>query len=191
MARAEITNAMTHNIVISSATTMRSRAPEMLRCAVIKNCLTSLDCIIVPGCNLTGSLARLNIYTIRAWRTAGRIRGRLAGARHREPRGCLFTGDTTYLQSPYEQPITGLDEIERMWEEETEGLTRSSPWPQTSLPSTVRRRWSAPRSAMEIRRARSTATCGFSGSLVTAAAPGSKSGPYWPGRPRSARDDLA
>ena len=33
----------------------------------------------------------------------------------------LFTGDATYLQSPYEQPITGLDAIKRMWEEERDG----------------------------------------------------------------------
>ena len=33
----------------------------------------------------------------------------------------LFTGDATYLQSPYEQPVTGLDAIKRMWEEEREG----------------------------------------------------------------------
>jgi len=33
----------------------------------------------------------------------------------------LFTGDATYLQSPYEQPITGLDAIKQMWEAEREG----------------------------------------------------------------------
>jgi ketosteroid isomerase-like protein len=33
----------------------------------------------------------------------------------------LFTGDATYLQSPYEQPVTGLDAIKRMWEEERDG----------------------------------------------------------------------
>src|SRR5262249_48930376 len=33
----------------------------------------------------------------------------------------LFTSDATYLQSPYEQPVTGLDAIKRMWEEEREG----------------------------------------------------------------------
>jgi ketosteroid isomerase-like protein len=32
----------------------------------------------------------------------------------------LFTSDATYLQSPYEQPITGLDAIKRMWEAEEE-----------------------------------------------------------------------
>jgi len=33
----------------------------------------------------------------------------------------LFTSDATYLQSPYEQPVTGLNAIKRMWEEEREG----------------------------------------------------------------------
>jgi SnoaL-like domain len=33
----------------------------------------------------------------------------------------LFTGDATYLKSPYEQAIVGLDAIKRMWEEEREG----------------------------------------------------------------------
>jgi hypothetical protein len=33
----------------------------------------------------------------------------------------LFTADATYLQSPYEQPVTGLDAIKRMWEEQREG----------------------------------------------------------------------
>lgn len=33
----------------------------------------------------------------------------------------LFTEDATYLQSPYERPVTGLDAIGRMWEREREG----------------------------------------------------------------------
>ncbi len=45
-----------------------------------------------------------------AWRAAGT--GGLAG---------LFTGDATYLQSPYEPPVTGLDAIRRMWEDERDG----------------------------------------------------------------------
>lgn len=32
----------------------------------------------------------------------------------------LFTGDATYLQSPYERPVSGLDAIKRMWEAERE-----------------------------------------------------------------------
>ncbi len=33
----------------------------------------------------------------------------------------LFTGGTTYLQSPYEPPVVGLDAIKRMWEAERDG----------------------------------------------------------------------
>jgi ketosteroid isomerase-like protein len=33
----------------------------------------------------------------------------------------LFTGDAVYSQGPYEQPVTGLDAIKLMWEEEREG----------------------------------------------------------------------
>jgi ketosteroid isomerase-like protein len=33
----------------------------------------------------------------------------------------LFTEDATYLQSPYEPPVTGLDAIRDMWDREREG----------------------------------------------------------------------
>jgi hypothetical protein len=33
----------------------------------------------------------------------------------------LFSGDASYLQSPYEQPVTGLEAIGRMWEAERQG----------------------------------------------------------------------
>jgi ketosteroid isomerase-like protein len=33
----------------------------------------------------------------------------------------LFTGDATYLQSPYEQPVQGLAAIRRMWAAQREG----------------------------------------------------------------------
>jgi ketosteroid isomerase-like protein len=33
----------------------------------------------------------------------------------------LFTQDATYLQSPYEPPVTGLDAIGQLWEREREG----------------------------------------------------------------------
>ena len=45
-----------------------------------------------------------------AWRTPGS-----------QALASLFTGDATYLQSPYAQPVTGLDAIKRMWEDEREG----------------------------------------------------------------------
>ena len=33
----------------------------------------------------------------------------------------LFTADASYLQSPYQRPVTGLAAIGRMWEAEREG----------------------------------------------------------------------
>jgi ketosteroid isomerase-like protein len=33
----------------------------------------------------------------------------------------LFASDATYLQSPYQRPVTGLDAIGLMWEEERDG----------------------------------------------------------------------
>jgi hypothetical protein len=45
-----------------------------------------------------------------AWRSPGT--DRLAG---------LFAADASYLQSPYEEPVVGLDAIGRMWEAEREG----------------------------------------------------------------------
>ena len=45
-----------------------------------------------------------------AWRTPGT--GDLAD---------LFTADASYLQSPYERPVTGLKAIGRMWEAERDG----------------------------------------------------------------------
>ncbi len=45
-----------------------------------------------------------------AWRTEGR-----AGLTD------LFTADATYLQSPYAEPILGLDRIRQMWEAERDG----------------------------------------------------------------------
>jgi ketosteroid isomerase-like protein len=32
----------------------------------------------------------------------------------------LFTADATYLHSPYEEPVVGVDAIGRMWEEDRE-----------------------------------------------------------------------
>lgn len=48
----------------------------------------------------------------RAWRSAGT--GALAG---------LFTPDATYRQGPYDEPVTGLPAIARMWEAERAGPT--------------------------------------------------------------------
>jgi ketosteroid isomerase-like protein len=46
----------------------------------------------------------------RAWRAPGT--GALAG---------LFTPDAVYRQGPYDEPVTGLPAISRMWESERDG----------------------------------------------------------------------
>jgi ketosteroid isomerase-like protein len=46
----------------------------------------------------------------RAWRTTGTA-----------DLSTLFTIDATYLHSPYEEPVVGVDAIARMWEEDREG----------------------------------------------------------------------
>ena len=46
----------------------------------------------------------------RAWRTPGT-----------KELSALFTTDATYLHSPYEEPVVGLDAIGRMWSEDREG----------------------------------------------------------------------
>jgi ketosteroid isomerase-like protein len=33
----------------------------------------------------------------------------------------IFTDDASYRQSPYQEPVTGLDAIRRMWDEERDG----------------------------------------------------------------------
>ena len=33
----------------------------------------------------------------------------------------IFTDDASYRQSPYEEPVVGLDAIKRMWDEERDG----------------------------------------------------------------------
>jgi ketosteroid isomerase-like protein len=35
-----------------------------------------------------------------------------------DPLARIFTDDASYRQSPYEQPVIGLDAIRRMWQEE-------------------------------------------------------------------------
>lgn len=45
-----------------------------------------------------------------AWRTAGT-----------EGLDGMFTDDATYVQSPYQAPVVGLDAIRRMWNEERAG----------------------------------------------------------------------
>jgi len=88
----------------------------------------------------------------------------------------IFTSDATYLHSPYEKPIVGLDEISRTWDEERDGPDEVLPSVPAFLPSTALLQWYAPRSAMGTRSGWSTATCGSYGCATTVAAIGSRSG---------------
>jgi ketosteroid isomerase-like protein len=56
--------------------------------------------------------------SVREWLAGYEAAWRAAGT---DGLASLFTGDATYLQSPYEQPVTGLAAIGRMWEKEREG----------------------------------------------------------------------
>jgi len=56
--------------------------------------------------------------TIQRWLAGYEAAWRAAGT---EGLADLFTRDATYLKSPYEQPVSGLGAIKRMWEEEREG----------------------------------------------------------------------
>jgi ketosteroid isomerase-like protein len=115
-----------------------------------------------------------------AWRAPGT--GDLAG---------LFTSDAAYLQSPYEQPVTGLDAIKRMWEEEREGpdevFTLATDILAVDGPTAVVRAevcYGDPpgqeyRDLWVIRFAGDGRCTWF------------EEWPYWPERPHSARHDLA
>jgi ketosteroid isomerase-like protein len=52
------------------------------------------------------------------WVTAYEAAWRAAGT---DALGDIFAIDATYLQGPYEEPVTGLPAIERMWEAERDG----------------------------------------------------------------------
>jgi ketosteroid isomerase-like protein len=115
-----------------------------------------------------------------AWRASGT--GGLAS---------LFTGDATYLKSPYEQPVTGLAAIGRMWEAEREGpdevFTLATDILAVDGPTAVIRaevRYGDPlrqeyRDLWVIRLADDGRCAWF------------EEWPYWPGRPYSPRDDPA
>jgi ketosteroid isomerase-like protein len=114
-----------------------------------------------------------------AWRAAGTEA--LAG---------LFTDNATYLHSPYEQPITGLEAIKRMWEEERDGpgevFTVVTDILAVDGPTAVVRAevsYGDPphqeyRDLWVIRIAGDGRCSWF------------EEWPYWPGRPYSARDNL-
>ncbi len=114
-----------------------------------------------------------------AWRAAGT-----------EGLAALFTDDATYLKSPYEQPVTGLDSIKRMWDGEREGpdevFTMATDIIAVDGPTAVVRaevRYGDPpvqeyRDLWVIRFAGDGRSTWF------------EEWPYWPGRPYSAVDDL-
>ncbi len=115
-----------------------------------------------------------------AWRTSGT--GDLAR---------LFSGDASYLQSPYEQPVIGLHSIERMWEKEREGpdevFTLTTDILAVDGPTAVVRAevcYGNPpsqeyRDLWVIRFADDGRCVWF------------EEWPYWPGRPYTPRGDLA
>jgi ketosteroid isomerase-like protein len=101
----------------------------------------------------------------------------------------LFTPDATYLQSPYVQPVTGLNAIRRMWDEQREGpaevFTLATEILAVDGPTAVVRaevRYGDP-PRQEYRdlwviRLREDGRCSWF-----------EEWPYWPGRPYSAGDD--
>jgi uncharacterized protein (TIGR02246 family) len=114
-----------------------------------------------------------------AWRTPG-----TAGLAD------LFTSDATYLQSPYERPLNGLDAIKQMWEAEREGpdevFTLATDIVAIDGPTAVVRaevRYGTPlrqeyRDLWVIRLADDGRCTWF------------EEWPFWPVRPYSARDDA-
>jgi ketosteroid isomerase-like protein len=103
----------------------------------------------------------------------------------------LFTPDATYLQSPYEPPVTGLDAIKRMWDQEREGpgevftlvtdiLAVDSP---TAVVRAEVRYGDPPRQEYRdlwIIHLTADGRCSWF-----------EEWPYWPGRPYNAHSDLA
>ena len=114
-----------------------------------------------------------------AWRSLGTAS--LAG---------LFTTDASYLQSPYELPVTGLGAIARMWDAEREGadevFTLATDILAVDGPVAVVRaevRYGNPLRQeyrdLWVIRLDDDGRCSWF-----------EEWPYWPGRPFSARDDL-
>ncbi len=101
----------------------------------------------------------------------------------------IFTDDATYLHSPYEEPVTGLDAIRRMWEEDRDGpdevFTLATDILAVDGPTAVVRaevRYGDPLRQeyrdLWIVRLCDDGRCRWF-----------EEWPYWPGRPYSARDD--
>ena len=102
----------------------------------------------------------------------------------------LFTADASYLQSPYEVPVTGLDAIMRMWDAERESpeevFTLATDILAVDGPVAVVRaevRYGEPLRQeyrdLWVIRLDDDGRCSWF-----------EEWPYWPGHPFSARDDL-
>lgn len=116
----------------------------------------------------------------RAWRTPGT-----------EGLSALFTADATYLHSPYEKPVVGLDAIRKMWDDDREGpdevFTVSTEIVAVEGDAAVVRaevKYSQPFRQeyrdLWIIRLEADGRCMWFEEWA-----------YWPGRPYSARDDQA
>lgn len=103
----------------------------------------------------------------------------------------LFTGDATYLHSPYEQPIAGLDAIRQMWEQDRDGpdeiFTLTTEILAVDGPTAVVRadvRYGDPLRQeyrdLWVLRLHGDGRCSRF-----------EEWPYWPGRPYAARDDRS
>lgn len=101
----------------------------------------------------------------------------------------LFTDDATYLQSPYEEPVVGVEAIGRMWEAEREGpdevFTLSTEVVAVDGPTAVVRaevRYGRPVRQeyrdLWILRLEADGRCSWF-----------EEWPYWPGRSYSAREE--
>jgi ketosteroid isomerase-like protein len=102
----------------------------------------------------------------RAWRTPGT-----------EELSALFTTDATYLHSPYEEPVVGIDAIGRMWDKDRDGpnevFTLSTEIVAVEGDTAVVRAEVLTNNPL----ARSIGTCGSFNSKLTVDVHGSKSGP--------------
>lgn len=103
----------------------------------------------------------------------------------------IFTDDATYLHSPYEEPVAGLDSIRRMWDEDrqcpgevfslaTEILAVDGPTAvvraEVRYGDPVRQEYRD----LWIIQMRDDGRCSWF-----------EEWPYWPGRPYSARDERS
>ena len=143
----------------------------------------------MAGALMSGTMKQVtDRATVSRWLTGYEAAWRAPGTRGLAD---LFTGDATYLKSPYEQPLTDLDAIKRMWEEEREGpdeaFTLFTDILAVEGPTAVVRaevRYEDPpgqeyRDLWVIRLAGDGRCTWF------------EEWPYWPGRPYSVRDELA